>query len=611
VFVAVCSSSVFIISLGLIGGCTAALLHIRGAAPFLVAAGVCAAAASVAGTTVLSILSVWTRGAMLSLLVITAATASVGWFVTGRPRPPRLPSVRGLRKLNGPTQIILGLAVVTLVVQACVGARVAPSNWDSMTYHLSRAAYWLQYQSIGQFPGASIRQAASAPNGEVLQGLTMMMSGTDRWVQSVQWLALVGVALAVFSGARLLDFDRGESVFAACLFVVLPQPLMQSTTTQNDLIEAFFVASTAFFAVRSLRDRTRGDMTIAALAFALAVGTKGTAFIAATALAVLVVAALLAYRPPVRFVLVSAMGAVVALFALGSYNYVLNVEHRGSVLGELRSATAVTGARLPNAVLSIGTFADSAGVNVDLLNRLTQTSTRTEAARVVPPVAASTLDTSIQEDTSAFGLVGFLLLPYVLLIVLLGRRQAWSRRVLSAAVVLYVAVFAVSVVFNPWLGRLLIPAVALAAPLFAVLGKRPAMAGAALTLAVLSMMPPLLENQQKPLLLNASNVFHLDRRAQMTIIRPEMRGVLDALDTHVNKNAAIAFVGGEDSWDYPFFGAHRERRIVRHDSPAAITYALLRREHVAGAVFANVGAPPSSLAAVSLGPDYWWVAATP
>jgi hypothetical protein len=134
-------------------------------------------------------------------------------------------------------------------------------------------------------------------------------------------------------------------------------------------------------------------------------------------------------------------------------------------------------------------------------------------------------------------------------------------------------------------------------------------AGITLILAALSMMPSLLENHQKPLLLNASNVLRLDRTAQMTIARPEMRSVLDALDTHVSKNAAIAFVGGEDSWDYPFFGAHRERRIVRHDSPAHITYALLSHEHVAGAVFANVGTPPRSLAATPLGPDYWWVSA--
>ncbi len=61
-----------------------------------------------------------------------------------------------------------------------------------------------------------------------------------------EWLAFVGVALVVFSGARLLRFSREASAFAAGLFILLPQPLMQSTTPQNDLIETFFVVSTAF-----------------------------------------------------------------------------------------------------------------------------------------------------------------------------------------------------------------------------------------------------------------------------------------------------------------------------------------------------------------------------
>jgi len=604
-----CSSAVFIVSLALIGGCTSALLQVRGAAPFLVAAGICAAAASVASSTALSIFFAWTRGATLSLLLIVAATAVIGWFSTGRPWTPKMPSVRSLRVLNLFTRVLVGLAVVTLLVQAYIGVRVAPNNWDSMTYHLSRAAYWLQYQSMGQFPGASVRQAASAPNGEVLQALTMMVTGTDNWVQSVQWLALVGLALAVFSGARLLRFGRQESIFAACLFVILPQPLMQAATTQNDLIEAFFIASTAFFAVRGLRDRTRGDVAVAALALGLAVGTKGTAFIAGTALVVLVVAALIAYRPPVRFVLVAALGSAVTLFALGSYNYVLNLEHRGDVLGGVQTMTVLTGARLPNAFLSLGTFADAPGLNG--LSAVVQAGQRAVTGRSAASRGMFTIDTSVQEDTSAFGLVGFLLLPCVLGIALLGRRQTRSRRILATAVILYFLVFALSVAFNPWLGRLLIPAVALAAPLFAVLGRRPAVAGATIILAVLSMMPSLLENQQKPLLPTSASIFRLDRREQMTISRPEVRGVLDALDSHMAKNAAIAFIGGEDSWDYPFFGAHRERRIVRHNGLTDITYALLSDEHLTGAVFANVGTPPSNLTATPLGPDYWWVPTVP
>jgi len=198
-----------------------------------------------------------------------------------------------------------------------------------------------------------------------------------------------------------------------------------------------------------------------------------------------------------------------------------------------------------------------------------------------------------------------------LAVALLGRRQPPARRILAAAAVTNLVVFSLTVAANGWLGRIMIPAVALAAPLFALLGKRSALAGATLVLAGVSMGPALVANHQKQLLPWATNAFHHPRREQMSAGRPEMVGVLAALDTEVVENEPIVYVGTEDSWDYPFFGAHRERRIVRILQPSDVTYSKLSREHVAGAVFANVGKPPANLRAVPLGPDYFWVSARP
>jgi hypothetical protein len=145
--------------------------------------------------------------------------------------------------------------------------------------------------------------------------------------------------------------------------------------------------------------------------------------------------------------------------------------------------------------------------------------------------------------------------------------------------------------------------------LFGLLSKRAALAGATVILAVLSMGPALLENRNKPLIPWATNIFHYDRTGQMSAIRFEMSGVLGTLNEHVRKDAPIVFAGSEDSWDYPLFGAHRERRVVRVANPTDVTYAELSREHVAGAYFANVGTPPLGLRAIPLGPDYWWVPA--
>ena len=47
----------------------------------------------------------------------------------------------------------------------CMSAiEVLSNNWDSMAYHLSRAAYWLQEGSLAHYSGASVRQIANPPN---------------------------------------------------------------------------------------------------------------------------------------------------------------------------------------------------------------------------------------------------------------------------------------------------------------------------------------------------------------------------------------------------------------------------------------------------------------
>jgi hypothetical protein len=87
-----------------------------------------------------------------------------------------------------------------------------------------------------------------------------------------------------------------------------------------------------------------------------------------------------------------------------------------------------------------------------------------------------------------------------------------------------------------------------------------------------------------------------------------MAPVLREIETIAGDRAPLGFVGGEDSWDYPLFGEHRQRRVVRLD-PATVTYDLMARDRLTGVVFFNVGPPPARLKAIPLGPDYYLVRA--
>jgi hypothetical protein len=590
-----------------------ALLGIRGRAPYAVAVLLTAAADVVVCTIVLSLPRWVTRPGMLVAMALVAAGTAVLWQLRGRPRPPRLRDPGAPWPRLGAVWIIVAIAGVALLVQLYANARLAPSNWDSMTYHLSRAAYWLQQDAALHYPGGSVRQLGSAPNAEILLAWTMLITGTDRWVELVQWTSLIGLALTIFSGARLLRFSAPASAFAAALFVILPEAIMQAASTQNDIVVSFFVAATAFFAARGIRDRTVGDLAVAGAALGLALGTKGTAFMALPALGVVAVAAWVAWRPPIRLVAIGAGLAVAGVIVLGSFNYVLNYKNSHNVLGNVDEMTALHGgSHRSNAAHDLWTFADAPGTNITWLQPLVERPVKAVFGGTFGAGFPYTIDTSVQEDTSAYGLVGFLLLFPLLLWVLVAPRSLWARRVLALGALLYFAVFSLRVADNAWLGRIYMPGVALAAPLFAVFARRAWAAGAVGALAVLTLVPSLLQNSQKPILLpeGQKNIFALDRVHQMTVLRPEMWSITEqATWRSGGSHTRIGYAGGEDSWDYPLFGAHRTHYIKRFGSANDVSYAEMARDHLRGTVFANVGPPPAPLRAVPMGDDYYWVAA--
>ena len=592
----------------------ACALDVRGRAAFVGATFVIAAASIVLTTILLSLVHGLTQFGLIVAAAVIAVAAVAAWSRAGRRRPPggwrpsRAAALSAARAYPVLTFLVV-VATLAMGVQLLMGVAVAPTNWDSMTYHLSRAAYWLQQHSATHFSGGSIRQLGSAPNGEILQAWSLAITGTDRFVAMVQWLALVGIAFCTYFGAALLGFDRRSSLFAAALFVVLPQPILQSSSTQNDLIAAFFVLATAVFAVRGVRDRHPGDIAVAALAAGVAVGTKGTVLALAPSLAIIVGAAIWRYRPPARFVVRGVAGLAVATIALGAWGYALNVNAGDPVFGGLNEQTQRESAIGENEVRSLWTFVDSPGSNAVWFNTFaTKFAHKTVGRLEIPNQFAFFVDDAVSEDTSAYGLLGWLVL-FPLLSYLVFARGGGERRPWAIAALVGLVLFPIVFEFNIWVGRLMLPTVALAAPLFATLGRRPGLAGASAAAVMVALIPCLIVNPNKLLLVpeHRYKATQKSRVDQMTALRRDMRPVIVTVNRQLGTTGALAFVGSEDSWDYPLFGEHLERRMVRFSSLRAATPQAIAKAHVRGILFANLGRPSAAFHALPIGPDYWFV----
>ncbi|WP_031528210.1 ArnT family glycosyltransferase [Dyadobacter crusticola] len=177
------------------------------------------------------------------------------------------------RKLGAFTVTILGsLALFTLVVAIVA----TPNNLDSLSYHLSRLGYWVQNGNVEHYASHIERAISFSPFSEYVHLHTYLLSGGDRYFQLAQWLSLAGILICVSLIVELFSASLVQLRIALVFAATLPIVVLESMTTQNDLMVAFFIVATAFYCFDFSQNRKFIAFLFLSLAVALGIMTKGT-----------------------------------------------------------------------------------------------------------------------------------------------------------------------------------------------------------------------------------------------------------------------------------------------------------------------------------------------
>ncbi len=178
---------------------------------------------------------------------------------------------------------LVGLLGGVLFIFVAVGliAVVAPPNtWDSMTYHMSRVVHWMQNRSVEHYPTSYVPQLYHPPWAEFAIMHFQILSGGDRFANLVQWLSMVGSAIAVSLIAKQLGANLRGQVFAAVFAATLPMGILQGSSTQNDYAVCFWVVCFVCCGLAGLSAEITGFNTFKIGAtLGLALLTKTTAYI--------------------------------------------------------------------------------------------------------------------------------------------------------------------------------------------------------------------------------------------------------------------------------------------------------------------------------------------
>ena len=116
-----------------------------------------------------------------------------------------------------------------------------------MHSHTTRFVFWAQQESVSHFTAHSLEQLRYEP----LSGFEMLQSyiladNNDRFVNGIQWLSFLGCIFGVALIAKHLGAGFRGQIGAVVICATIPMAIMQSTSTQVDLVASFWLVITIY-----------------------------------------------------------------------------------------------------------------------------------------------------------------------------------------------------------------------------------------------------------------------------------------------------------------------------------------------------------------------------
>ena len=385
----------------------------------------------------------------------------------------------------------LGAVVVILATILLIAVIAPPNNWESMMYRMTRVVMWLQQGSVAHFPSADVNQLFHPPLSAWNILHFQILSGGDRFANTVHWVALAGCGVLASLIAKELKQPFAVQVLATVIAVTLPMGLVQGSSSQGNLVVAFWLLAFVVFTLQYFGRPTGVGLLCAGCAFGFTLLSKGTAYaIAPPVAATLWLCGIVRTKGLSRRATLAGTGVGVVLVALlvNAGHYARNWDLFGHPLGPTGRQTTYfqlneQGDPLVPIVNLVRNAALHWGVPNETINDLIFDIVRHVFGDTIDNIPGTTLGRSLFEVGIQFSLaendtgnfLHFWFLAVSLLVILLFRRR-WRFNAetvcLALAVVLGTIAFCGLLRFQQWNSRYHTPLFMLGAPCGAIFVAR-------------------------------------------------------------------------------------------------------------------------------------------
>ncbi len=568
---------------------------------------------------VLSSLTIWNNRFAWSILPFTVSILLYSFFrlplfvnqqvdtstfkITGRAIQKLHETYQEASKTERTAFSILLIAFVILHgIQLAITYYTPPNEWDSMTGHLNRILYFLQNGSFKHFIGTNWNIDTYPKSFSSIQVYPFLMTNWNEHFfklpnLSAYWILFLGS----YALLKRLQLSFKSSFFSAALILFIPIAIIQSTSTDTDIVLAAYLISLVYFLISFKNTQQTIYIYLAALTFSIALSHKITFVFSFIPLGILIIyivreTVFINWKHSLRHFMIAHI-LFISLITLPT-GYISNFIHYGHPIGP-KTATqhqSIERAGTYSNLVKHGTR-NFIRYHFDLLNLdgLRNIDNIEQIQRKVKPIFQKIdrgLKLGLEKETDftiipfsfnrrfefyngtpIYGIFYFLfLIPSI--IVAFSRNTNKIFRYFFAAYILHMIALSYTAAYDPWKGRYMLSSLIYLIPLVgnllhqkslfqqSKLGKTYLII-CTLFVSLTGLSSIVFHIRALPFgAYGKPSIFTLTRMEALTISRPDITAAYTKFDQIVPQKAIVALATINDDYEYPLWGNSFSRKLI-------------------------------------------------
>jgi hypothetical protein len=513
--------------------------------------------------------------------------------------------------------LFIGLGITT-IINLIIFFVTVPNEWDSMTGHLVKCAYYLQNGNMNRLGGTTWTIDFYPNSLPTLQIFGYHVFG-EKGFKVIHYICYWLFALSAYGIAKKIAPKRRSprppmgafSTSALLVFVLsglLPTALVQATTTESDIVLSAYLGCLTYFLFSFKEKPNKLNISLIALMSGIWIGHKVTFLLIAPAILVVVFHTVLFQKAFYRNIklFIATFIIAISIYALPT-GYIGNVREVGKFsIGSLSAPPMVmqwhgvehySGKdQIKNMSLNIGRYS-SEFLNFDGLRSSQIGQKLNEDFRYLPNKIFRQLNLESKDFTVVsyfsfehpirfylerpyWGIIGFGMVFPIMIILLIKLLRNFKKTtstekslmVLSLAAVLHFLSLCYSAPYDPIKARYFLNMAVWCMPLllvigFSLVGRKSVFKLILFTVYALlisiSAISTVLFVRIHPIF-SEKNIFNMTRMEQLTVARPHIYEAYKKFDEIVPQDAIVALGTQQEheDFEYPLWGKDFTRKLI-------------------------------------------------